>query len=85
MRHCEAEIPHLIVIDEHLRDAQFTQLLADLARSSHTVPVVEIAAAPNIVEISSWMDSSSSSRPSRGELDAQLSGILVMELAKVLA
>ena len=48
------------------------------------VPVVEIAAAPNIVEISSWMDSSSS-RLSRGELDAQLSGILVMERAKVLA
>ena len=84
VRHCEAEIPHLIVIDEHLRDAQFKQLLADLARSSHTVPVVEIAAAPNIVEISSWMDSSSS-RLSRGDLDAQLSGILVMELAKVLA
>ncbi|WP_048440972.1 hypothetical protein [Caenimonas sp. SL110] len=82
VRHCEADMPHLIVVEERLRDHQFEELRADIVRSDVNFPVVEITRAPNILEMSNWMGDSVS-RISRDSLRAHLPSFLVMELAKI--
>lgn len=82
IRFCELDKPHIIVIDERLRDVRFEELRKDLVRNDINFPVVEIAKAPNTFEMSNWMGDSVS-RISRDVLRAQLPSILVMELAKV--
>jgi hypothetical protein len=82
VRFCELDKPHMIIIDERLRDHHFEELRHDLKRSDVNFPVVEIASASNTFEMSNWMGDSIS-RISRDVLKAQLPSILVMELAKV--
>ncbi|MES2632013.1 MAG: hypothetical protein V4669_03515 [Pseudomonadota bacterium] len=82
VRHCEADMPHLIVVEERLRDHQFEELRADIVRADVNFPVVEITRAPNILEMSNWMGDSVS-RISRDSLRAHLPSFLVMELAKI--
>ncbi|RYG07890.1 MAG: hypothetical protein EON92_17605 [Burkholderiales bacterium] len=72
----------MIVIDEKLHDHYFDELREDLLRSDINFPCVEISSASNTFEMSNWMGDSIS-RISRDALRAQLSSILVMELAKV--
>ncbi|MEO7641744.1 MAG: hypothetical protein ABIU07_10040 [Ramlibacter sp.] len=82
IRFCEMDKPHMIVIDEKLHDHYFDELREDLVRSDINFPCVEISSASNTFEMSNWMGDSIS-RISRDALRAQLSSILVMELAKV--
>ncbi|MBI2772393.1 MAG: hypothetical protein HYX47_22425 [Burkholderiales bacterium] len=82
IRFCELDKPHMIVVDEKLRDARFDELRDDLLRADVNFPMIEIASASNTFEMASWM-SNSMSRISRDSLKAQLPSILVMELAKV--
>lgn len=82
VRFCEMDKPHMIVIDERLHDHYFDELREDLVRSDINFPCVEISSASNTFEMSNWMGDSIS-RISRDALRAQLSSILVMELAKV--
>ena len=82
VRACERSRPHVVIIEEGLRDEVFHELRADWQRTEGDLPVIEIPNAPNIVEMSSWMDDSIS-RISRDSLNAHLSNILVMELGKV--
>ena len=82
IRFCEMDKPHMIVIDEKLHDHYFDELREDLVRSDINFPCVEISSASNTFEMSNWMGDSMS-RISRDALRAQLSSILVMELAKV--
>lgn len=82
IRFCEMDKPHMIVIDERLHDHYFDELREDLLRSDINFPCVEISSASNTFEMSNWMGDSIS-RISRDALRAQLSSILVMELAKV--
>ncbi len=82
VRACERSRPHIVIIEESLRDLVFDELRADWQRTEGELPVIEIASAPNIVEMSSWMDDSIS-RISRDSLNAHLANILVMELGKV--
>jgi hypothetical protein len=81
-RFCELDKPHIIVVDERLRDSHFEELRKDLVRDDINFPVVEIAKSPNTFEMANWMGDSVS-RISRDVMRAHLPSILVMELAKV--
>lgn len=82
IRFCELDKPHMIVIDEKLRDETFEELRRDLLRMDVNFPCIEITSASNTFEMSNWMGESIS-RISRDALKVQLPSILVMELAKV--
>ena len=81
-RYCELDKPHLIVVEERLRDHEFEELRQDLLRTDVNYPVVEVVRAPNVLEMSNWMGDSVS-RISRESLRSQLPSFLVMELAKI--
>lgn len=82
IRYCELDKPDIILVDERLHDAQFDQLREDLLRHDVNFPCVEIATAPNVVEVASWTGERMS-RISRDAVPKQLSSMLAMELAKV--
>lgn len=82
VRFCELDMPHIIVIDERLKDRYFDELRQDLARADVNFPFIEIAMQPNLLELSNWLGGSMS-RISRESIKGQLPSILVMELAKV--
>ena len=82
IRFCEFDKPHMIVIDEKLRDDLFEQLREDLVRNDVNFPFVEIAKTSNTFEMANWMGGSMS-RISQDALKAQLPSIFVMELARV--
>jgi hypothetical protein len=82
VRRCELDKPDMIIVDEQLHDDDFDQLREDLLRYDVNFPFIEIAAEPNVVEMSSWMGDSMS-RISREALQSQLPSMLTMELAKV--
>jgi hypothetical protein len=82
IRYCELDKPHMIVVDERLRDDQFDMLREDLLRYDVNFPCIEIASKPNVVEVASW-EGDRMSRLSRDALRAQLPSIMAMELAKV--
>ena len=82
VRFCELDIPHMVMIDERVRDAVFEQLREDLRSTDPNYPFIEIASKSNVLEMAGWM-SDSMTRISRDGLRAQLIPILAMELAKV--
>jgi hypothetical protein len=82
VRFCELDLPHMIIIDERVRDAVFNELKADLCKTDPHYPFIEIANKSNILEMAGWM-SDSMTRISRDGLRTQLIPILAMELAKV--
>lgn len=82
VRFCELDLPHLVIIDERVRDALFDEMSADLRRTDPNYPFIEIASESNVLEMAGWM-SDSMTRISRDGLRAQLTPILAMELAKV--
>ena len=82
VRYCELDAPQLILVEEALHDERLRELLGDLRRAEPNFPVIEIARAPNVLEVANpWGDGLT--RVSRDTLQAQLPSILVMELAKV--
>lgn len=83
VRFCERDVPHLVIIDQRVRDHIFDQLREDLRRTEPHFPFIEIANEPNTFELAGWM-SDSMTRVSRDTLKSKLSAILVMELAKVM-
>ena len=83
IRFCEMDKPHMIMIDERLRDASFNELRADLQRYDPNLPFVEITDQPGMLEMASWV-SGSMTRVSRDSVNTQLSTIIVFELAKVM-
>ena len=83
VRFCELDVPHIIIIDERVRDAVFDELRADLCKTDPHYPFIEIASESNVFEMAGWM-SESMTRISRDGLRTQLTPILAMELAKAL-
>ena len=83
MRFCELDAPHLVIIDQRVRDHIFEELREDLRRTDPNFPFIEISSASNTLEMAGWM-SDSMTRVSRDSLLSQLSPILVMEMAKVM-
>lgn len=82
MRFCELDIPHMVIIDERLRDNIFDELSVELRKTDPNYPFIEIASESNVLEMAGWM-SDSMTRISRDGLRNQLIPILAMELAKV--
>ena len=82
VRFCELDPPHMIIIDERVRDDGFNELREDLRRTDPNYPFIEIASESNVLEMAGWM-SDSMTRLSRDSLRTQLGSILAMELAKV--
>ena len=82
VRFCELDPPHMVIIDERVRDPVFEELASDLRRTDANFPFIEIASASNVLEMAGWM-SDSMTRVSRDGLRTQLGSILAMELAKV--
>ena len=82
VRFCEFDIPHMIIIDERVRDAVFDALSVELRKIDPNYPFIEIANESNVLEMAGWM-SDSMTRISRDGLRNQLTPILAMELAKV--
>ena len=82
VRFCELDPPHMVIIDERVRDPVFEELASDLRRVDANFPFIEIASASNVLEMAGWM-SDSMTRVSRDGLRTQLGSILAMELAKV--
>lgn len=81
LRSVELDMPHMLIIDERIRDEPFDALLQDLERRHVDFGLLEISDDANTFEISSWMGSSMS-RLSRDGLRAQLPSALTLELAK---
>lgn len=82
VRYCELDAPHLMLVEEALHDERLRELRDDLRRAEPNFPVIEIARAPNVLEVANpWGDGLT--RVSRDTLQSQLPSILVMELAKV--
>lgn len=77
----ERDQPHMIIVDERVRDRIFNDLMQDIRRLDPNFGFLEIADAANTFEISSWM-SDSMTRVSRDVLRAHLPSILTLELAK---
>ena len=83
IRFCERDVPHMVIIDERVRNHLFDELRKDLRRTEPNFPFIEIASAANTLEMAGWM-SDSMTRVSRDGLRTQLASIMVMELAKVM-
>jgi CheY-like chemotaxis protein len=83
VRFCEMDAPHMIIIDQRLRDHIFDELRGDLRRTEPNYPFIEIATESNTLEIAGWM-SDSMTRLGHDALRSQLPSILMLELAKVM-
>jgi hypothetical protein len=78
----KTDMPHMLIVDERLRDDRFDALWQELLRQNPNFPMIEIASDANTLAMASWM-SDSMTRVSRGSLRAQLPQVLVLELAKI--
>lgn len=83
VRYVETDMPHMIIIDERIRDEAFDALIDDMRRLDPNFGFLEIAEGSNTFEMSSWM-TDSMTRISRDVLRDQLASLLTLELAKAL-
>lgn len=83
VRFVELDQPHLIIIDESLKDPKFDELREDLLRNDPNYPFVEIAKSSSTIHMASWMGDSIS-RVGRDALRGQLPSVIVMEMAKTI-
>ncbi len=82
-RFCEMQLPNLVMIDQQMRSPVFDQLYEDLRKTDPDFPFIEIASAPNTLEMAGWT-SDSMSRLSRDVLASHLAETVMMDLAKVM-
>ena len=83
MRYCELDTPHMVIIDERLRDGLFNELRGELRKADPNYPFIEITNEAGTLEVAGWM-SDSMTRLGRDALRSQLPSILMLELAKVM-
>ncbi|MES2945939.1 MAG: hypothetical protein V4772_23985 [Pseudomonadota bacterium] len=83
MRFCEMETPHMLIIDERVRDHVFDELRMELRKMDGNFPFIEVANDSNVLEVAGWM-SDSMTRLSRDALRSQLPSIMALELSKVM-
>ena len=83
VRFCEMQLPHLVVIDQFMRNEIFDQLHEDLRKTDPIFPFIEIASTANTLEMAGWT-SDSMTRLSRDVLDKHLAESIAMELSKVM-
>jgi len=82
-RYVKLGMPHLVIIDERLKDDSFGRLQNDITSTDPNLGFIEIADDSNTFEMSSWM-SDSMTRVSRDVMRAQLPSVLTLELARAL-
>lgn len=80
-RACTLSLPHVIVIDENLHDADFDHLHADLVQRHARFPVIEVAPDDGGFAVSSW-DERSTSRVGRDAVRQRLPDAIALELGK---
>ncbi len=83
VRFVELDMPHMMIIDERVRDSQLDALIQDVKRHNPNFGLLEVADDANTFAIASWM-SDSMTRVSRDLLRQQLPSLLTLELAKAL-
>lgn len=83
LRYVAPDLPHLIIIDERLRNEEFERLVGQLKSREPNLGFLEIADHANTFEISSWMEDSMT-RVSRDALRAQLPSLMTLELSRTL-
>ena len=81
VRATERDQPHMIIVDERLRDEAFDDLMQDIRRLDPRFGFLEITEQANTLEVSSWTGDSIN-RVSRDLLRTQLPSVLTLELAK---
>jgi hypothetical protein len=81
VRCVEIDMPHMLIVDERVRDEQLDNLILDLKRHNPNFGLLEVADDANTFAIASWM-SDTNTRVSRDLLRAQLPSLLMLELAK---
>jgi hypothetical protein len=81
VRAVELDRPHMLIIDERVRDSAVDGLIEDLKRHNPNFGLLEVADDANTFAIASWM-SDTNTRVSRDLLRAQLPSLLTLELAK---
>ena len=83
IRYCELEPPHLIVVDERIRNDQFQQLRGDLLKAQPSFPFIEIGYDSGTLSIAGWTGGNVT-RVTRDELSTQLPQALTLEFSKIL-
>lgn len=83
VRCVEIDMPHMMILDERVRDEQLDNLVLDLKRHNANFGLLEIADDSNTFAIASWT-SDTNTRVSRDLLRTQLSSLLTLELAKAI-
>jgi len=81
VRCAEMDRPHMLLLDERLRDAQIDALVQDLKRDNANFGVLEVADDANTFAMAGWTNDTHT-RISRERLRTQLSSLLTLELAK---
>lgn len=82
-RRVELDPPHLIIVDQRLRDPAFDVLCQDIRHLDPNAGFLEITDDVDAFEIGSWM-SDSMTRVSRKALRTHLPSVLTLELARAL-
>ncbi len=83
IRCVEIDRPHMLIVDERVRDEQLDNLVLDLKRHNPNFGLLEVADDANTFAMASWT-SDTNTRVSRELLRAQLSSLLTLELAKAI-
>jgi CheY-like chemotaxis protein len=81
VRYTEREQPHMIIVDERLRDKVFNDLMQDIRRLEPNFGFLEVTDDADTFEVSGWMGDSMT-RVSRNVLRQHLPSVLMLELAK---
>ena len=81
VRYTERDQPHMIIVDERLRDNEFDALMQDIRRLDPRFGFLEVTDDVDTFEVGSWAGDSMT-RVSRNALRAQLPAVLTLELAK---
>ena len=83
-RHCDHELPDVVVVDERFNDERFAELRSRLLRRQANFPMVEIAYSSDVpMSLEGW-GSGGLTRVSRNHVASQLAQALALEMSKVL-
>jgi CheY-like chemotaxis protein len=83
VQYCEMDIPHLIVIDETLKNGMFEELRRDLLHQNINYPFIEISDKAGGFQMSGWTDGSYTSI-SRDTIAMHLPQALTFEMARAM-
>lgn len=83
IQYCEMDIPHIIVIDENLKNDMFEELRQDILRQNGNFPFIEISDKSDGFQMSGWTEGSYT-RIGRDTIQTHLTQALSFEMARVM-